>query len=389
VGAAVTRLDLPHADRDEALDGLRAIAALMVVFYHCGVQVQVPPLVIPGYSGVHLFFVLSGYLISRPFWARLMNGQALPSWRRYGARRFMRIYPTYFVALVVFVAMRFAGHLHTPTAADIVLHLLLVFNWGDAAQFLAINIAMWTLAIETQFYVLLPIAASLAKRCAPAGGRLATLLVGLAFLLIGWGSRCLEYRSTLPGELRFRLPFSFLDLFATGMFVAHLELTRAAFFRARLPLRAGLLLCAFALLFGSNYWLVSAGGGDWLSPPTLALACLYPTLICAAFALILLVVLTRARSRVAVLTWAPFVFVGKISYSVYLFHVGIGYFLLTRLPHDLGQWLGLHPLAYALAQLGPVLLVSYLAYRAVEQPSLHWVERRSPRGRERKHVTPA
>src|SRR5882724_10656327 len=153
-----------RGDRDEALDGLRAIAALMVVFYHCGVELRLPPFVIPGYSGVHLFFVLSGYLISRPFWARLVSGQPLPSWRKYGARRFVRIYPTYFVALVVFIAMRFAGHLHTPTFADVLLHALLVFNWGDAAQFFVINIAMWTLAIEAQFYVILPIAAGLARK---------------------------------------------------------------------------------------------------------------------------------------------------------------------------------------------------------------------------------
>ena len=389
MAARVTGPELVRGDRDEALDGLRAIAALLVVFYHCGVQLQVPPFVIPGYSGVHLFFVLSGYLISRPFWARLVKGQPLPSWRKYAARRFVRIYPTYFVALVVFVAMRFAGHLHTPSFADVLLHVLLAFNWGSAAQFLAINIAMWTLAIEAQFYVLLPIAAGLAKRLAPARGRREALLVALAFVLIGWVSRGLEYRSTLPGELRFRLPFSFLDLFAMGMFIAYLELTQAAFFRARLPLRRGLLLCAAALLLGTNYWLVAAGGGDWLSPPTLALACLYPTLICGAFALILLAVLTRVRYRIAVLTSAPFVFIGQISYSMYLFHVGVGYFLLTRLPRDLGQWLGSRPPVYALVQLGPVVVVSYLAYLLVERPSLRWVEKFSLRSREQEQVRPS
>jgi peptidoglycan/LPS O-acetylase OafA/YrhL len=383
----VTEPELLRGDRDEALDGLRAVAALMVVFYHCGVQVQLRPFVIPGYSGVHLFFVLSGYLISRPFWGRLIAGQPLPSWRRYGTRRFVRIYPTYFVALVAFIAMRLAGHLHAPTFADVLLHVLLVFNWGDAAQFLAINIAMWTLAIEAQFYVILPIAAGLARRLTPARGRLGALLVGLAFALIGWVSRSLEFRWTVPGGLRFRLPFSFLDLFAMGMFVAYLELTHATFIRARLRLRVGLLLCAVALLLGTNYWLVAAGGSDWLSPPTLALACLYPTLICAAFALVLLVVLTRARYEVTVLTSAPLVFVGQISYSMYLFHVGVGYFLLTRLPRGLGRWLGLHPPVYALVQLGPVLVVSYLAYRLVERPSLRWVESFSLRAREQEEVS--
>lgn len=378
--------ELVRSERDDALDGLRAIAALMVVFYHCGVQLQWPPFVIPGYSGVHLFFVLSGYLISRPFWARSIQAQPLPSWRKYAVRRFVRIYPTYFVALLVFIAMRFVGRLHAPTSTDVALHLLLIFNWGDAAQFLAINIAMWTLAIEAQFYVLLPLTAVLSKKLMPARGRAGVLLACLAFVLAGWVSRGLEYHSSLPGQLRFRLPFSYLDLFAMGMLVGYLELTQMAFFRARPRLRTAQVVGAVALLLAANYWLIADGGADWLSPPTLALALFYPTLVCAAFALVLLAVITRQRTRVPVLTSIPLVFVGQISYSMYLFHVGVGYFILTRLPPAWGGWLGQHPPVYALAQLGPVLLVSYLVYCAVERPSLRWLERFSLRAREQEQA---
>ncbi len=378
-----------RGNRDDALDGLRAIAALMVVFFHCGVELRVRRFVLPGFSGVHLFFVLSGYLISRPFLARLLNKQSLPSWRNYAARRFCRIYPTYFVALVVFVAMRLAARLHPPTFGDVLLHALLIFNWGEPAQFLAINIVMWTLAIEVQFYVILPAAAAIARKLAPGGGRVAALLIPLAFVMVGLVSRGTEYVSTSPGGSRFRLPFSFLDLFAMGIFVAYLDLTQASFLRARLRLRQLLALFAAAVLFGTNYWLVTAGGGDWLSPPTLALCCLYPAFVCMGFALILLVVVTRTRSSVAFLTSPPLTFVGRISYSIYLFHVGVGYFLLTRLPRGLGDWLGSRPPIYALAQLAPVLVVSYLVYRAVELPSLRWVESFSLRAREQKPVSSA
>lgn len=375
--------------RDEALDGLRGIAALLVVFFHCGVELRFPPIVLPGFSGVHLFFVLSGYLISRPFLARLLAGEALPSWRKYCARRFMRIYPTYFAALVVFVGMRIAGHLHIPTPRDVLLHMLLLFNWGTPAEFLSINIAMWTLAIESQFYVILPIASSVAKRFAPGPGRLGAFWLGSSMVLVGWVSRCVEYSRSIPGTPRFRLPFSFLDLFAMGIFVAYFELTRASLLRNRPPLRGLLSLLALALLFGTNAWLVLSGGGDWLSPPTLALACLYPTFACAGFALMLLLVVTRTQDNVAVLTAAPLVFVGQISYSMYLFHLGVGYFLLTRLPTAMGLWLGARPLLYALAQLGPVVVVSYLVYRAIELPSLRWIERFDLRAREQKQLRPS
>lgn len=384
-GVRVTATDLIRDDRDEALDGLRAIAALLVVFYHCGVELRVPPVFAPGFTGVHLFFVLSGYLISRPFLARMLAAQPLPSWRRYAVRRIVRIYPTYLVALLVFIAMRFAGHLHTPTRGDILRHALLIFNWGRPTEFYTINIAMWTLAIEAQFYVILPIAAALAKRLG-RGGPAAVLLV-LSFVAIGLVSRGLEYSITAVGAVRFRLPFSFLDLFAMGIFAGYLELTRAAFFRRRARVRACLLLSAAALFFGSNYWLVASGGADWLTPPTLALVCVYPICICAAFALIVLAVRTRSTHRVAVLTSPVLTFVGRISYSVYLYHVGVGYFLLTRLPPSLGEWLGSRPPVYALAQLGPVLMVSYIAYRAVELPSLRYLERFSLQAREPKKLT--
>jgi len=132
---------------------------------------------------------------------------------------------------------------------------------------------------------------------------------------------------------------------------------------------------------------VATGGSDWLTPPTLLLVCLYPIGICAAFALIVLGLRTRASYPVAILTSRLLTFVGRISYSMYLYHVGVGYFLLTRLPRGPGLWLGLHPHVYALAQLGPVIAVSYLAYRAVELPSLRWVERFSLRAREPKYST--
>lgn len=387
VEARAAESKLPSVDRDEALDGLRAIAALMVVFYHCGVELRLPPFVLPGFSGVHLFFVLSGYLISRPFWSRLIQSQPQPSWRKYAVRRFVRIYPTYVAALFVFVIMRVAGHLHTPTLSAVLLHVLLIFNWGLPEHFHAINIVMWTLAIEVQFYVLLPIAASVARRVRPDRGRLAVIVVCVAFVLIGVLSRALEYSTTTPDVPRFRLPFSFLDLFAMGMFTGYLELTRKAGLQRAVWLRGVFLLGGLSLLFGTNYWFLENGGSDWLSPPSLLVACLYPPLVCAGFALVLLSVLTRVSARVPLLTSAPLVFLGQISYSMYLFHVGVGYFLLTRLPRDWGQWLGSRPPVYALVQLGPVVLVSYLVYRAVELPSLRWVERFSLRSRQQSQAS--
>jgi peptidoglycan/LPS O-acetylase OafA/YrhL len=69
--------------RVDAFDGLRAIAALGVYYCHSGNDIVVPPIVIRGHAGVHLFFVLSGYLLFSPFLKSLLEGTPTPSIRRF------------------------------------------------------------------------------------------------------------------------------------------------------------------------------------------------------------------------------------------------------------------------------------------------------------------
>lgn len=58
----MTQAEVIRGDHDQALDGLRGIVARSVVFFHCGVELRFPPLVLPGFSGVHLLFVLGAGL---------------------------------------------------------------------------------------------------------------------------------------------------------------------------------------------------------------------------------------------------------------------------------------------------------------------------------------
>src|SRR5581483_8951223 len=129
----------PIPDRNDALDGLRAVACLMVFVYHVGYAQLRPPLVFLGFTGVHVFFVLSGYLLFRPFLPGLLGERPLPDWRRYAIRRFLRIYPAYAVCLVVSSLARVAAHDKPPTVGNFVGHLLLVFNYTDRSNFFTIN----------------------------------------------------------------------------------------------------------------------------------------------------------------------------------------------------------------------------------------------------------
>lgn len=175
-----------HARRYIAgLDGLRALAALAVFGVHfqqiTGVTGQVGPfevqtLLLNGNTGVCLFFVLSGFLLSLPFWfgrrpdggeagvgglaagsaAGAIGGEKRRPWLvMFAVKRVGRIMPAYYLcltALVVFAAVRGDAH----SLDDIAMHYAFVHNFTDDTLY-SISDPFWTLAVQAQFYVLFPI----------------------------------------------------------------------------------------------------------------------------------------------------------------------------------------------------------------------------------------
>ncbi|HEX5546708.1 MAG TPA: acyltransferase family protein, partial [Ktedonobacterales bacterium] len=150
-----------------ALDGLRALAALSIVLFHVMLflQLEYTPLSQAinhtWYylsTGVHLFFVLSGFLLFLPYARAMLDGQRLPSTRRFYRRRALRILPAYWVCLAIMVALKFYVR-HVPfSLGDVTAHIFLIhdsfpqFNRDYDGPF-------WTLAVEAQFYLLLPLLA--------------------------------------------------------------------------------------------------------------------------------------------------------------------------------------------------------------------------------------
>jgi peptidoglycan/LPS O-acetylase OafA/YrhL len=161
------------------IDVLRAFAILMVVCFHYLPSVTgqyelewggawqdvqsvhtslmwcLYPLTL-GWSGVSLFFVISGFCIHYSFLKHEAGSPAKPFLKQFFWKRFWRIYPPYFIALVVFYYLMLR-HLETgTTAGNFWLHLLLVHNFG-AGAFNGINPSFWSLAVEMQFYLLFPL----------------------------------------------------------------------------------------------------------------------------------------------------------------------------------------------------------------------------------------
>jgi peptidoglycan/LPS O-acetylase OafA/YrhL len=375
-----TKLGIAAGPRDEALDGWRGVACLLVYFVHKAVTLDRPPLVVPGFTGVHMFFVLSGYLLSGPFLTALLAGRDLPSSRRYLLRRFVRIYPPYLVSLAFYLAARVALGDKLPDATNLVTHLLLAFNYSRASYYYSINAVYWSLAIEAQFYVLLPIAAILARSVvrSKAGSAMA-LVVGMAS--IGVLARAAEVIGIGPRagaeEVRFTTIFAHLDWFAAGMAVALVEARGASRGRPAVWLVLGVIV----YLSGTN-WHHFASGSPRGSAVDLALTIGFPTVVCAGLGMILGASRFAPESAWTPLRSRPLVWVGMISYSLFLYHIGVQVALQRLWPMRSIADPAWNNLAQALVALPPTILLSALMFAVVERPCLRamagWRSRTSP-----------
>lgn len=107
--------------------------------------------------GVDCFFVLSGYLLGRPYLEALMGLRSMPSIKLFWIRRFLRIWPLYAVAILVSAGMKAIHGVHSVSIYDVIAHLLFLQNFVPAYEFAIWNPPLWTMAIDAQFYVLLPL----------------------------------------------------------------------------------------------------------------------------------------------------------------------------------------------------------------------------------------
>ncbi len=215
-----------RAPRFPLLDSIRAIAALSVVLFHAGAWSELTrsgSVAAPFLSrldvGVTVFFVLSGFLLYRPFVrARLLTGQA-PSAAAYGWRRALRIVPAYWVALLLTSLWFGKRYVLEPENA------FEYFGFAQVYSTLALGgiTQAWTLCIEVAFYAFLPLWALLLRRL-PGGERTEWLgLIGLALIALAWNVTLLfsaadpRHANVTEGLI---WPPAYLDHFALGMALA-------------------------------------------------------------------------------------------------------------------------------------------------------------------------
>ncbi|MDT0301651.1 acyltransferase family protein [Streptomonospora wellingtoniae] len=186
---------------NEALDGVRAIAALMVLVFHVAVESGaalapgvVGALLATGEMGVPLFFALSGLLLYRPWVRAALDQTALPPVGPYLWRRALRIMPPYWIVALAALLLWSRDDLDSVWAWVGVMTLTFVFDtdpWWLGTGPYGLG-QMWSLSVEACFYALLPVIGLLAARAAGRAGadpdararRLMVCLVGMTAVAV-------------------------------------------------------------------------------------------------------------------------------------------------------------------------------------------------------------
>jgi peptidoglycan/LPS O-acetylase OafA/YrhL len=371
-----------------ALDGLRALAVAAVVMFHW----PFPARFTGGWVGVQVFFVLSGFLIT----SILLADPPMPPrerLRRFYLKRVLRIFPLYFgyllVAHIASAALIDVTAAESPLAHSygqllgeldanwgyLVTYTYNFMNWGNwlferRVEQGVVFMHLWSLSVEEQFYLVFPLvllAAGTRRRLATVAAAVVVTVPVLRWLGVLWATSAGASPFLAGGFVYQQTQFQ-ADSLALGALLACLDLhaLRHAGRWVTLTLVAvAAVLAANALDLGLRWH--SLG----LSMPELMLANgrhIYGYTLVNLFAAALIVWIVRREGRVPLLSWRPVVGLGRISYSVYVWHLAVIIvpFQLCRIESmEARGWSELPMLAATLAAIGAL---SWASYHTLERP---------------------
>jgi peptidoglycan/LPS O-acetylase OafA/YrhL len=343
-----------------AFDGVRGVGILLIMAAH-SISLRFWP---AGAIALDTFFALSGFLIT-VLLVREWQRYGRVSLRNFYIRRALRLFPALFVFLLascVVVAWtqpsHFTNHLRAVLAA-----LFYVYNWTFVWQWLPPPHLLghcWTLAVEEQFYLLWPfLVLGLLRLPVGRAWKLAFVAAGIAASLI--------QRDILGAQDATQAHASVgTDVHADALLLGCLVALAACW--GMLPQRTAsirmlkrlgfvaLLLLLWHAVYPSNdqIWLQMMVSGGWQAFRIVAIACMFVALVC-----------TPPTTGLRILEWPVFVWFGRRSYSLYLWHSAIPYLALAAIVGDV-RW----PAALTAANAAAAIAIAALSFRWLETPFL-------------------
>jgi peptidoglycan/LPS O-acetylase OafA/YrhL len=325
------------------LDGLRGISAVGIVLLH-----QCLSHFFFFWSGVDLFFVISGYLIT----GIILRERHSPGFfTRFYVRRSLRIWPTYYLCLAIVFALERFGRF--PVAGNAFVHCLTFTQhiqnyWSSVPTLLPRAFAQtWTLAIEEQFYLLWPILLFFVPK------KYASVTLGIIIL-----ASVVARSSGMPSDLL----LGRADGLALGSLLAvKFEGTpRAALER---DLWAVVCLCLAYFGFGAGW----EGATFFAAFPvnSWATVFVFNVFFCG---IVGLAVLHSGAPWLAVLRIRPLRYLGKISYGIYLYHLLVFWVIDAGMMKDPSFALPWHSLGWESVRWSLCLLIPALSWRWIEEP---------------------
>jgi len=356
------------------LDGLRAIAFLLIFFFHAH-YLSI------GWIGVQFFFVLSGFLITGIL---LDMKKSLPPkgyfFKFYG-RRFLRIFPLYYFYLIAMgiitaslISINYRPGWMEVFSQQILYAIFYVYNFYSATVFNTQTYLLshfWSLSVEEQFYIFWPVLLLFTPEKLQKKLFLVLIVFGpifrIAFYFIHtYGG--LHILQPDISEALHPLPFTHIDAFAFGAYISRYSIPKA---KEKFHLLLGLIP---AIGFATQYLVT----GNFGAPATFG----YPFLMSNGyqyiwgysllnyFFAIIIQLVARHGMFNQVLEWSPIRYLGKISYGLYVYHLPIIWFVLDI--EDLGiiNKSALKPIATVIAFFVTLLMAS-VSYHFMEKPLLN------------------
>jgi len=400
VGTA--RQSSEHRERLLGADFLRAAACLAVLFHHLAQRMSwdhdmgalgfMRGFALAGAFGVPVFFVLSGFLLSRPFWIAFDSGAPAPSLRDYAVRRAARILPGYWIVLVatLIAAVAFFGtRLDGEVALRFAAGAFGLAGWHWLTLYpVDVNGPLWSICYELSSYVFLPLAFALLFACRGrvAGWVQSRLLwvgvIGLALV----GHWAFMQANPSPGFERgweFGLlggakifmprynPVGFFAMFATGALAAGMQVAIASRRSWVFDLLALYAIAFAALVLWVHIWVGAVDVFGWLDLPYRSP---WFVLVVGAF----LVVAPSSRLVGRLLDNVVSRYVARLSFGIYIWHYLVlelvRLFVVPEMDHGRMTDIPTFALACGLV-VAASFAIAEASYRFVELPAMKWARR--------------